>query len=137
MGCCYSCVSQSSVQFVTQFGKFSRIAYPGFNCIHCYLGEAVAGELSLRVQQLDVRCESKTKVRRGRSGGSRSFPDSWWLIEFLAISSLVFKVLMIEHFGLPGQCVRDDGGVGAVPGTTPGALHSKQLKGACSTLPVL
>lgn len=61
MGCCYSCVDQSTVQFIAQFGKFSRVAYPGFNCIHCYLGEAVAGSLSLRVQQLDVRCETKTK----------------------------------------------------------------------------
>jgi len=61
MGCCYSCVDQSTVQFIAQFGKFSRVAYPGFNCIHCYLGESVAGTLSLRVQQLDVRCETKTK----------------------------------------------------------------------------
>lgn len=52
---------QSSVQVVEQFGKFSRIAYPGFNCVCCCIGEAVAGGLSLRLQQLDVRCETKTK----------------------------------------------------------------------------
>jgi len=61
MGLCYSCVDQSTVGIVTQFGKFQRIAYPGFNCIHCYIGEGIAGTLSLRIQQLDVRCETKTK----------------------------------------------------------------------------
>lgn len=61
MGTCFSCVDQSTVAFIAQFGKFSRIAYPGFNCVHCYLGESVVGQLSLRVQQLDVRCETKTK----------------------------------------------------------------------------
>ena len=49
-----------------QCGKFSRIAYPGFNCVWCCIGEAVAGGLSLRIQQLDVRCETKTKVSRPR-----------------------------------------------------------------------
>lgn len=89
-----------------QFGKFHRIAQPGFNCICCLLGEpvlsaglidmahecitallcssnlrnvkpyvpvwdihhwvyalgeTVAGTLSLRLQQLDVRCETKTR----------------------------------------------------------------------------
>lgn len=52
---------QSSVRVIEQFGKFSRIAYPGFNCVWCCIGEAVAGGLSLRIQQLDVRCETKTK----------------------------------------------------------------------------
>jgi hypothetical protein len=36
------------------------MAYPGFNCVCCCIGEAVAGGMSLRVQQLDVRCETKT-----------------------------------------------------------------------------
>ena len=89
-----------------QFGKFHRIAQPGFNCICCLIGEpvlfgalfdmphvcslaelspqrlenakpyvpiwdihhtlcvtgeTVAGSLSLRLQQLDVRCETKTR----------------------------------------------------------------------------
>jgi hypothetical protein len=35
--------------------------YPGFNCVCCCIGEAVSGGLSLRIQQLDVRCETKTK----------------------------------------------------------------------------
>lgn len=42
-------------------GKFSFIAHPGFNCLNCCCGQSVAGTLSLRVQQLDVKCETKTK----------------------------------------------------------------------------
>lgn len=58
---CCTCVDQSSIEVIEQFGKFSRIAYPGFNTIWCCIGERVAGGLSLRIQQLDVRCETKTK----------------------------------------------------------------------------
>ncbi|KAL4448951.1 hypothetical protein ABPG77_007668 [Micractinium sp. CCAP 211/92] len=58
---CCTCVDQSSVEVIEQFGKFSRIAYPGFNTVWCCIGERVAGGLSLRIQQLDVRCETKTK----------------------------------------------------------------------------
>ncbi|KAK9814701.1 hypothetical protein WJX72_010130 [[Myrmecia] bisecta] len=58
---CYTCVDTSSIKIIEQFGKFNRIAHPGFNCIYCCVGEAVAGSLSLRIQQLDVRCETKTR----------------------------------------------------------------------------
>lgn len=58
---CCTCVDQSSVEVIEQFGKFSRIAYPGFNTVWCCIGERVSGGLSLRIQQLDVRCETKTK----------------------------------------------------------------------------
>lgn len=61
MGLCVSCPEQSTVAIVERFGKFSRVAAPGFNCIQCWCGETVAGKLSLRVQQLDVICETKTK----------------------------------------------------------------------------
>lgn len=37
------------------------MAQPGFNCVWCCLGQRVAGKLSLRIQQLDVRCETKSK----------------------------------------------------------------------------
>jgi hypothetical protein len=33
----------------------------GFNCVCCCLGYAVRGKVSLRVQQLDVLCDTKTK----------------------------------------------------------------------------
>jgi len=60
MGCCTS-VPQASVGMVEQFGKFKREATPGLNLLCCCLGEKVAGHVSLRVQQLDVSCESKTR----------------------------------------------------------------------------
>jgi hypothetical protein len=43
------------------FGKFNRMAHPGCNCLNPFCGETVAGSLSLRVQQLDVKCETKTR----------------------------------------------------------------------------
>lgn len=58
---CCTCVDQSSIQVIEQFGKFKRMAYPGFNCVWCCLGESVAGGMSLRIQQIDCRCETKTK----------------------------------------------------------------------------
>eukprot|EP00879_Flechtneria_rotunda_P000637 GHRR01000750.1.p1 GENE.GHRR01000750.1~~GHRR01000750.1.p1 ORF type:complete len:298 (+),score=108.21 GHRR01000750.1:178-1071(+) len=64
MGMCVSCLytmpHQETVHVIEQFGKFSRIAYPGCNCLNPLCGEGVAGVLSLRVQQLDVKCETKT-----------------------------------------------------------------------------
>lgn len=44
----------------------------GFNFVWCCLGERVAGGLSLRIQQLDVRCETKTKVGGAMGAGSRA-----------------------------------------------------------------
>lgn len=43
------------------FGKFDDVLEPGCHCLPWCLGSQVAGQLSLRVQQLDVRCETKTK----------------------------------------------------------------------------
>lgn len=54
-------VDQSSIQVIEQFGKYSRMAQPGFNCVCCCIGEQVAGVMSLRIQQIDCRCETKTK----------------------------------------------------------------------------
>lgn len=59
--CIRTCADQATVQVIEQFGKFARIAYPGFNCIMCCIGESVAGGMSLRIQQIDCRCETKTK----------------------------------------------------------------------------
>jgi regulator of protease activity HflC (stomatin/prohibitin superfamily) len=53
-------VHQQSVSVVERFGKFSRIARPGLN-LKIPLVERVAGRANLRVQQLDVSVETKTK----------------------------------------------------------------------------
>ena len=57
-------VDQSTVAVKQRFGKFTGIVGPGCHCIPWCCGINIAGRLSLRVQQLDVRCETKTKVHR-------------------------------------------------------------------------
>ncbi|CAL1368155.1 unnamed protein product [Linum trigynum] len=58
--CCVQ-VDQSTVAIREQFGKFDEVLEPGCHCLPWFLGKQLAGHLSLRVQQLDVRCETKTK----------------------------------------------------------------------------
>ncbi|KAG6410577.1 hypothetical protein SASPL_128639 [Salvia splendens] len=54
-------VDQSTVAVKEQFGKFEEVLDPGCHCLPWCFGYQVAGILSLRLQQLDVRCETKTK----------------------------------------------------------------------------
>lgn len=54
-------VQQSSVAVKEHFGKFDNVLQPGCHCLPWCLGYRLAGKLSLRVNQLDVRCETKTK----------------------------------------------------------------------------
>ncbi|KAI4347623.1 hypothetical protein L6164_008421 [Bauhinia variegata] len=63
MGQAFGCiqVEQSNVAIKEQFGKFNDVLEPGCHCLPWCFGYQVAGRLSLRVQQLDVRCETKTK----------------------------------------------------------------------------
>jgi len=57
---CYTCVDQQTVQITTTCGAFSRILGPGLHILWCCLGECVSGSLNLRVQQLDLRVETKS-----------------------------------------------------------------------------
>ncbi|CAM6091729.1 unnamed protein product [Calypogeia fissa] len=63
MGQTFGClqVDQATVGVKERFGKFSEIIEPGCHCVPWCCGVNVAGTLSLRVQQMDVRCETKTK----------------------------------------------------------------------------
>ena len=45
-------------------------ADPGCHCVNALCGHSVSGTMSLRVMQLDVKCETKTKVGHGRVGQS-------------------------------------------------------------------
>ncbi|KAJ6290257.1 hypothetical protein OIU78_026054 [Salix suchowensis] len=54
-------VDQSTVAIKERFGKFNEVLEPGCHCMPWFLGSQVAGHLTLRLQQLDVRCETKTK----------------------------------------------------------------------------
>ncbi|RRT48456.1 hypothetical protein BHM03_00038501 [Ensete ventricosum] len=58
--CCKQ-VDQSTVAITETFGKFDQVLEPGCHFLPWCLGKQIAGYLSLRVQQLDVRCETKTK----------------------------------------------------------------------------
>uniref|UniRef100_K3Z6X9 Band 7 domain-containing protein n=3 Tax=Setaria TaxID=4554 RepID=K3Z6X9_SETIT len=59
--CCCVQVDQSTVAIREQFGKFDSVLEPGCHCMPWFIGKRVAGHLTLRLQQLDVRCETKTK----------------------------------------------------------------------------
>ncbi|XP_020108434.1 hypersensitive-induced response protein 1-like [Ananas comosus] len=58
--CCVQ-VEQSTVAIKEWFGKYNEALDPGCHCLPWIFGQKIAGRLSLRVQQLDVRCETKTK----------------------------------------------------------------------------
>ncbi|KAI3454156.1 hypothetical protein Pfo_010819 [Paulownia fortunei] len=60
-GLCCVQVDQSTVAVKEHFGRFDDVLEPGCHCLPWCFGYQLAGRLSLRVQQLDVRCETKTK----------------------------------------------------------------------------
>lgn len=64
MGLALGClqVEQSTVAIREIFGKYDAVLEPGCHWVPWCLGNQIAGYLSLRVKQLDVRCETKTKV---------------------------------------------------------------------------
>jgi regulator of protease activity HflC (stomatin/prohibitin superfamily) len=53
-------VNQQTAVIVQRFGKFARVAQPGLNFKTPFI-ESIAGRINLRVQQLDVRVETKTE----------------------------------------------------------------------------
>ncbi len=53
-------VEQQSVAVVERFGKYLRLANPGLN-LRIPLIDRIAGRVTLRIQQLDVKAETKTK----------------------------------------------------------------------------
>jgi len=55
------CVHEKNAAILNQFGKFKSVAKPGCTCAPCCCGISVAGMMSLRVRQLDVPAETKTK----------------------------------------------------------------------------
>jgi len=60
MGCCVT-VPQSEVGMVEQCGKFNREAQAGLTFLWCPCGERIGGTVSLRVQQLNLECDTKTR----------------------------------------------------------------------------
>jgi len=60
MSCCAT-VSTGNVGMVTAFGRFVRKANPGCIILNPFMCESISDEVSMRLQQLDVSCETKTK----------------------------------------------------------------------------
>ncbi|CAM9975749.1 unnamed protein product [Ectocarpus sp. 6 AP-2014] len=60
MACCFQCIPNAEIGVIERLGKYQGLAQPGFTCILWPLDSIVA-KLSTRVQQLDVRMETKTK----------------------------------------------------------------------------
>lgn len=59
-GCaCVECVQQSDAAVVERWGRYSHTMSPGINWVLWPMYQ-IAGTLTLRVQQLEVRCETKT-----------------------------------------------------------------------------
>jgi len=58
--CCFTCVRTQEVGVVEDFGQFKKLLSPGLHVILWPI-QNVAGRMSLRIQQLDVVCETKTK----------------------------------------------------------------------------
>lgn len=58
--CCCRCVRTQQIGVVETLGQFTKLIAPGCTCIFWPIANVV-GTLSLRIQQLDVYCETKTK----------------------------------------------------------------------------
>lgn len=56
---CIVCVQTGEVGIVERLGKFDRLLFPGVNCLLCPV-EYLTSKMSMRVQQLNVNCETKT-----------------------------------------------------------------------------
>jgi hypothetical protein len=59
---CFAQVNQSTVAIKERFGRFEDVLDPGCHCVPWIIGSRVTGKLTLRLRQMDVRCETKTKV---------------------------------------------------------------------------
>lgn len=57
---CFQCVRTQELGYMENFGRFDKILGPGFHCL-AWPMETISGRVSLRVKQLDVTCETKTK----------------------------------------------------------------------------
>lgn len=58
--CCLVCVRENEIAVVEDLGQFKKLLPPGLGFILWPL-QSVAGTLTLRIQQLEVFCETKTR----------------------------------------------------------------------------
>uniref|UniRef100_A0A7S2CFH1 Band 7 domain-containing protein n=1 Tax=Haptolina brevifila TaxID=156173 RepID=A0A7S2CFH1_9EUKA len=57
---CFIATSTGTVKIIETFGAFSSIARPGLSCVIPCINYT-AGTISMRLQQIEVECETKTK----------------------------------------------------------------------------
>lgn len=56
------CIDQASIGVVEKWGRFEKLAEPGLNFFNPCAGQYLAGVLSTRINSLEVKIETKTKV---------------------------------------------------------------------------
>jgi regulator of protease activity HflC (stomatin/prohibitin superfamily) len=81
---CLFTISPSEVGIIETWGKFSRLASPGQGCV-MYPMDKLVGRLHFRVQQLDVRVETKTM-------------DNVFLTAVVIVKYQVFRENVFEAF---------------------------------------
>lgn len=59
--CCMVQVNQATLGVKERWGRYRKILEPGCHCVPWVFGSRVRGLLSMRVQQMDIHCETKTK----------------------------------------------------------------------------
>lgn len=79
-------VDQQSVAIIERFGKFLRTAEPGLN-IRVPLIDQIRGRVSLRVLQLDVKVETKTK--------DNVFVDIMVSVQYRILASKIFEAFYV------------------------------------------
>uniref|UniRef100_A0A3Q7G7D2 Band 7 domain-containing protein n=1 Tax=Solanum lycopersicum TaxID=4081 RepID=A0A3Q7G7D2_SOLLC len=94
-------VDQSTVAVKEQFYKFDQVLQPGCHCLPWCFGYQVAGSLSLRVQQLDVRCETKTKRTQLMHFTSFQTPTDRSSPMFLMLDITSINLLLVIRARLP------------------------------------
>lgn len=57
----WGCIDHASIGVVESWGRFQRLAAPGFHFFNPFAGECLAGVMSTRLLSLEVRVETKTK----------------------------------------------------------------------------
>lgn len=57
---CIQCIETGEVAMITECGKFKRTGHAGMQLILCPI-QWIEGRISLRVQQLNVNCDTKTR----------------------------------------------------------------------------
>ncbi|KAL7487178.1 hypothetical protein ACHAW6_012794 [Cyclotella cf. meneghiniana] len=58
--CCFTCIKTSEYGMLERFGKFDRILDPGMHFL-IWPCEREAGRVSIRIRQLDLHCETKSR----------------------------------------------------------------------------